>query len=175
MNRKILAMTSAVLFFAQALCSCVERTILSENTPAPSGSARPKKARCAIWFVKVNNQGNELVSVERIAPESHEMEYVVQELLSGPKQEESVNGLGSEIPLGTILLGIKEESADIELNLSKRFAASGGATSFQTRLDQLIRTVSPVADGKNVYLDIEGQRLTTTQGDGLEVKQPINK
>jgi hypothetical protein len=27
---------------------------------------------------------------------------------------------------------------------------------------------------EKVYLDIEGERLTRTVGDGLEVKQPLN-
>ena len=102
------------------------------------------------------------------------MAEAVQQLLSGPTETESEAGLSSEIPKGTTLLGVKRADGDVELNLSKDFASSGGGTSLETRIEQLSRTVSTLAGSQKVYLDIEGERLSATAGDGLEIKQPIN-
>lgn len=152
------------------LCACGGRAVLTEQ----SSIQAPATKKLKIWFVKVNNEGSELVGVERPASGSDQLESAVKELLNGPSPAEAQSGLGSEIPLGTILLGVKNDSDRIEVDLSRRFA-SGGATSFQVRLEQLGKTVGDAAQGKDVYLNVEGQRLTMTQGEGLEVKQPINK
>ena len=44
----------------------------------------------------------------------------------------------------------------------------------ETRLEQLSRTVADAAGQSKVFLSVEGQRLSTYAGEGLEVKQPIN-
>lgn len=96
----------------------------------------------------------------------------VSQLLQGPTKEEADSGLKSEVPAGTVLIGVEKKGNSVELNLSKRFA-SGGVDSIQTRLDQLTATVKDAAGPTKVYLDVEGQRLLTA-GEGLEVKQPLN-
>ena len=126
-----------------------------------------------IWFVKSNQGAMTLVPVHR-TQKFCSINMAMRELLDGPSAAESAHGLGSEIPRGTILLGIEEKAEGIELNLSKRFASSGGTSSIETRLEQLSRTVAPIAGKKPVYLNVEGRRLTMTPGEGIEVPQPIN-
>ncbi len=58
---------------------------------------------------------------------------------------------------GSVIIKSKD-GGQIELNLSRRFASGGGASSFETRMEQLRRTVSAVAGSKKVYLNIEGER-----------------
>lgn len=133
-----------------------------------------KFASSNVWFVKSKNGKINLVAVKRAALGKSQLETAVHELLDGPNSSESADGLGSEIPRGTLLLGVAERNDEVELNLSQRFATEGGIDSFQTRLEQLSRTVSS-ACRKPVYLDVEGKRLNMTQGEGIEVHQPINK
>lgn len=100
--------------------------------------------------------------------------FAVEELLQGPSSNEEHSGLGTEIPRGTILLGVERNGANVELNLSRRFATGGGASSFETRIEQLRRTVMTAADAP-VYLSVEGKRLNISEGEGIEIRQPLNR
>jgi spore germination protein GerM len=128
-----------------------------------------------VWFVKSKASGLEMVSVIRKASRQDLLQQSVQELLEGPDAEEERAGLGTEIPRGTILLGMSRKGNDIEINLSRRFAAGGGSTSFLARLDQLRKTVSAPAGSNDVYLSVEGKRLNVEEGEGIEIHQPINR
>lgn len=98
----------------------------------------------------------------------------MEELLEGPTAREENAGLGTEIPRGTILIDLKHNAKNVELNLSRRFASGGGTDSFETRLEQLRRTVASAAEAP-VYLNVEGKRLNVSEGEGIEIKQPINR
>lgn len=158
--------------------ACQNRTILhdvdtvSKMTNIDSVPDANKDVK--VWFVKMTNDELALTPVERNLGGGDHLANAVQQLLEGPSSSEASTGLASEIPRGTLLLGVKHEGEDIELNLSKRFASAGGGTSLETRIEQLRRTVTNLAGSRKVYLDIEGERLSTTTGDGLEIKQPIN-
>lgn len=128
----------------------------------------------SIWLVKSNATDMLLVPVSRKLGAAS-VQSAVKALLEGPYDEESKQGLGSEIPRGTVLLGVDENDKQIEINLSKRFASGGGTDSIETRLEQLSKTVRPIAGEKPVYLNVENKRLTMTPGEGIEVRQPINR
>ncbi len=126
-----------------------------------------------IYFAKKNGDELDLVAVHRPIRGDNRLNATLEELLRGPTPDEEKSGLLSEIPKGTILLGIKEKEGECEIDLSKRFS-TGSVSSMQTRLDQLIKTVTPLADDQKIYLDVEGKRLEASSFDGLEIKQPIN-
>lgn len=126
-----------------------------------------------IYFAKKNGEELELVAVHRPIRGDNRLNATLEELLRGPTPEEEKNGLLSEIPKGTILLGIKEKEGECEIDLSKRFS-TGSVSSMQTRLDQLTKTVTPLANDQKIFLDVEGKRLEASSFDGLEIKQPIN-
>jgi len=130
-----------------------------------------------LCFVKSDNGNLDLVQIKRRAGilRKNKLETAVRALLDGPTAEECATGLGSEIPRGTILLGMNEANGAIELNLSHRFSANGSGESIQTRVEQIARTVKSIESKEPVYLNVEGQRLTMTPGEGLEVHQPINQ
>lgn len=130
-----------------------------------------------LCFVKSEDGNLDLVKIKRKAGilRKNKLETAVRALLDGPTAEECASGLGSEIPRGTILLGMNEANGSIELNLSHRFSANGSGDSIQTRVEQIARTVKSIETKEPVYLNIEGQRLTMTPGEGLEVHQPINQ
>ncbi|MCW5822694.1 MAG: GerMN domain-containing protein [Cyanobacteria bacterium TGS_CYA1] len=132
-----------------------------------------KKDEVEIYFAKKNGEELELVAVHRPIRGDNQLKDTIEELLRGPTPEEEKSGLLSEIPKGTILLGIKDGEGETEIDLSKRFS-TGSISSMQTRLDQMTKTVSPLANEKKVYLDVEGKRLDASSFDGLEIKQPIN-
>ncbi|MBZ0185237.1 MAG: GerMN domain-containing protein [Candidatus Obscuribacterales bacterium] len=140
----------------------VEGSVLSHGKSVP------------VWFVRPKGEELELVSVSRPKFGKDAIQSSVELLLLGPDEKEIEKGIASEIPRGTILLSIERNEDGVDLNLSKRFSAGGGAVSMQARLDQLTKTIEAVAGGEKVYLSIEGDRLTASNLDGLEIKQPIN-
>jgi len=137
--------------------------------PTPTKSSNAVK----VWFLKEKGGTLHLVPVVRNVAGKDKMRECISELLYGPSRQEEQAGLGSEIPRGTVLIGVTQGDGRIELNLSRRFA-TGGEDSLSTRLQQLRRTVAGAAGNRKVFLDVEGKRLTEAGGEGLEVKQPIN-
>lgn len=134
----------------------------------------PRGKDLNVYFVKEVDGALDIVPISRPKYSNDALKSAVEELLQGPDDSETGKGIGTEIPRGTILLGIKRSGDNVELDLSKRFAAGGGPTSMETRLEQLSRTVKNVAGDVDVYVNIEGSRLTATNTDGLEIAQPID-
>jgi spore germination protein GerM len=130
------------------LGGCTGRTILhgSHKTPKPSARTASANKNISVWFVKPDDGNLSLVSVGRKPGSSDRLAAAVEELLEGPSPPEEKAGLGTEIPRGTILLGVK----------------------------QLRRTVDSAANTP-VYLSVEGKRMTISEGEGIEIRQPINR
>ena len=186
---KNLELVVVILSATLILAGCTGRTILLEDRCPPASGIKPvdggiackesvpshRDHKICVWFVRPSGSQLKLVGVDReINSNADAMSEAITCLLHGPEQSEKDNGLGTEIPGGTILLGVSNANDEIELNLSQRFSSGGEDTSLETRIEQLRRTVDPIADGKKVFLDIEGNRLSATSGEGLEVNQPIN-
>lgn len=154
------------------ISACSGRTILhgTKTSQAPG----PKTKKIAVWFVKPTDGESKLVSVNRQFLGKDPLSLAVEALLEGPTAHEENAGLGTEIPRGTILIGVTHSPTSIELNLSRRFASGGGTSSFETRIEQLRRTVASAADTP-VYLNVEGKRLNISEGEGIEIRQPINR
>jgi spore germination protein GerM len=171
-----------VLVAAVATGCTHQRLVLNDNPRAmSSGLMRdfsqhrfPGNAALQVCFVKPIGENLQYVSVPRPVGSGSQVKQAVSELLRGPDGPETKQGLASEIPRGTVLISVDEEPNKVELNLSKRFAQSGGMSSVEARLEQVRRTLSDITAGKKIYLDVEGNRLVEAGGEGLEVKQPIN-
>ncbi|PZM78080.1 MAG: hypothetical protein DKT66_27810 [Candidatus Melainabacteria bacterium] len=161
------------------LTGCAERKILTGSAvPQRQHAERAVQAELVgntaeVWFVKPGGENLELVKVSRKLNGKDKLEAAITELLHGPTGEEEGQGLATEIPKGTILLGVTPLDDDYEIDLSRRFAASGGGASMETRMEQLKRTVTSVVGARKVYLNVEGKRLVASS-DGLEIQQPIN-
>ncbi|MDZ4835404.1 MAG: GerMN domain-containing protein [Candidatus Melainabacteria bacterium] len=138
------------------------------------GEYVPRGKNLNVWFVKEEASNLELTAVSRPKTSNDALTCAVEELLQGPDRADANQGFGTEIPRGTILLGIKKNPGNVEINLSKRFASGGGPTSLETRLQQLARTVKDIEGDVDIFVNIEGERLTASSADGLEIAQPIN-
>jgi spore germination protein GerM len=178
-TRLIQIAVGALACSAIFLTGCAERKILTgvahphQNKAERSVQAEILGNSAEVWFVKPGTDNIELVKVSRKLVGRNKLEAALTELLRGPTGEEEAQGLASEIPKGTILLGVKPLDDDYEIDLSRRFNSGGGEASMQTRMEQLKRTVASVAGDKKVYLNVEGKRLVAA-AEGLEVQQPIN-
>lgn len=181
-ENKVLSVSTTVLLTVLVstvplLSGCSELPFLNGKTKksvSVEGVVQPSGKGMSVWFVKPNGENLELVAVKRSPFGDDQLESAVEQLLRGPDPDESEKGIATEIPRGTILLGVEREDGEVVINLSRRFASAGGPTSMETRLDQLSKTIEAVAGDEKVFLNVEGSRLTAASFDGLEIKQPIN-
>ena len=102
-------------------------------------------------------------------------DLAIEELLKGPNHEESVQGYYSEIPKGTRLLGVTEENGQVHINLSRQFVTGGGSNSQKQRAEELKRTILGMANGIEVMVEIEGEKLSALLGEGLEIPNPLEQ
>jgi spore germination protein GerM len=99
------------------------------------------------------------------------LEAVFQSLLAGPTE-----GTGSTtIPKGTKLESLKVENDGIHVNLSNEFTSGGGSTSMIGRVGQVVYTASTLNPNAKVYIEVNGKKLETLGGEGLEVEQPLTR
>lgn len=173
--RKSWSLALAGLFCALLpLTGCTQRTILTGNSSTADSTA-PENNQVIVWFVRTTEGGTRFVAVKRPQRGNDRLTAALHELLRGPSDKEIQQGLGSEIPRGTILLGVQHKKGNLEVDLSRRFASGGGSDTIEARLSQLQRTVESNDEKGDVYLNVEGERLTMTMGEGIEVPQPINR
>lgn len=149
--------------------------ILSDTDKSISEPPGKTASSATVYFVKMKDGEPDLVGVERRFDNRGTIEAAVKSLLVGPTPNEAASGFGSEIPRGTVLLGVHQAAEGVEVDLSRRFASGGGISSIETRLSQIASTLKSVAPEHDVYLNVEGKRLSMIGGEGIEVKQPINK
>jgi hypothetical protein len=95
-------------------------------------------------------------------------EWTLEQQLKGPTPSETKQGLYSEIPKGTRLLGVTETPKAVIINLSKEFATSGGSTSQQQRWQEFAATLKGLGYKKPMAIHIEGKPMTALGGEGLE-------
>ncbi len=81
----------------------------------------------------------------------------------------------SSIPKSTKLLSSNVKPNGIHINLSKEFMEGGGSSSMQARLAQIIYTATERNPNAQVWISVEGKKLESLGGEGIEVKQPITR
>jgi hypothetical protein len=80
----------------------------------------------------------------------------VNALLAGPTALESRNAISTAVPDGTQLLGLTIESGVATVNLSSEFASGGDANAAQTRIGQVVYTLTQFPSVKSVVVQVEG-------------------
>jgi hypothetical protein len=109
-------------------------------------------------------------AVRRELPEQTQtLNFAIKQLLTGPTPAEKVQGLYSEIPAGTKLLRLVQKNNQVTVDLTPMFVSGGGASSIQTRLNQVQKTVQANTSPKTkVSITINGQPMEYYGGEGLE-------
>jgi len=131
-----------------------------------------------IYFVKTKaeNEEPEIYVVKKKASNPKEkLEIAIKTLIEGPSSIDRVKGAYSAIPKETKILGIKEDANSYTINLSDDFEYGGGTTSMSARLKQLTKTALNASGGKDVYLEINGERVESLGGEGINVNQPLKE
>ena len=130
----------------------------------------------SVYFLKSNGEDVKLSSAKKeIKSDSDKFRVAMETLFSGPSGIEKITGVYSEIPPETKLLGIKEDDKSYTINISDDFEIGGGADSMKIRVKQLVTTATKAANGKDVYLEINGKRVEYVGGEGMMILQPLQR
>lgn len=152
--------------------------LLSSCSQSSENSGIGGAPKVTVYYTKASDDlGVILIPVLRKVTEGRSpYETALKELFLGPTiEEKEKQKLKSEIPEGSTLVDIKENSKSVQINISSQFMAGGGSESMQVRFRQLRETALNLAKGRPVYLYIDGQKAKTIGGEGLEIPQPFNK
>jgi spore germination protein GerM len=131
-----------------------------------------------VFFIGQNKSGEEVYKAvkRKYDPDidGAPINFAITTLVNGPKPEEVKLGVYSEIPVGTKLLNIVDNSDGVYINLSKHFELGGGTDSIYKRIFQLIKTAK-YNTNKPIYLLIENKLAEVVGGEGIMISQPLTE
>ncbi|MBR1425033.1 GerMN domain-containing protein [bacterium] len=130
-----------------------------------------------VYFIGKNEHNEEVYkAVKRVYNkdvDGSKIKFAIASLILGPKPEERQRGVYTEIPTGSEIININEQSDKVIVNLNSAYVNGGGADSLYKRLYQLIKTVK-LNSTLPVYLFIDGQKADVIGGEGIMLSQPLS-
>lgn len=130
-----------------------------------------------VYFIGKNEHNEEVYkAVKREYSQDvdgSKIRFAVNSLIRGPKPDERIRGVYTEVPLDAKVINISESDDKIIVNLNSAFVTGGGTESLYKRLYQLIKTVK-LNSNLPVYLYIDGQRADVVGGEGIMLSQPLS-
>ena len=96
-------------------------------------------------------------------------------LLEGPNDFERGYGLTTAVPEGTQLLGLSIEDGVAHVDLTSEFESGGGTRSLQTRLAQVVYTLTQFPTVKRVLFSLDGEPVEVIRGEGVVVDRPVGR
>jgi Immunoglobulin-like domain of bacterial spore germination/Sporulation and spore germination len=133
-------------------------------SPSPAGTVTYQ-----VWFTR----GTRLFPVKRTQTATRAVgTAALQALLSGPADQETASGVGTQVPPGVRLLGLSISNGVATVNLSGRFLSGGSAVSEFTRLGEVVLTIDQFASVSRVSLQLEGALVKPFSIDGRALHRP---
>ena len=134
--------------------------------------ARSRTSRSRSGF----SRDNGLVAVRRAhAPTQLVATAAMNALLEGPTPSERSAGLSSAVPLGTRLLGIAIHDGLATVDLTSEYQSGGGALSMQTRLGQVVCTLTQFPTVQKVRFRLDGTPVNVFSSEGIVLKNPVGR
>ena len=125
-----------------------------------------------MWF----SRDNGLIAVRRSHPPTQLVATAaVKALLDGPTAEERSAGLASAVPDGTRLLGIAIHNGLATVDLTSEYQSGGGALSMQTRLGQVVYTLTQFPTVQRVRFRLDGSPVNVFSSEGIVLDHPVGR
>jgi hypothetical protein len=99
----------------------------------------------------------------------------LESLLEGPDSFEEDYGLHTAIPDGTQLLGLEIDGSIARVDLTSEFESGGGSLSMQTRLAQVVYTITQFPTVKGVVFSLDGEPIDVLGGEGVLLDHPLTR
>jgi germination protein M len=126
----------------------------------------------AVWFA--NDDG--LFVTSRSQPATPRVgTAAVRALLAGPTAYERDYGLSTAIPEGTKLLGLAIADGVARVDLTSEFESGGGTLSMQTRLAQVVYTLTQFETVDRVTFSLDGEEVEVLGGEGIVIDHPLGR
>jgi hypothetical protein len=125
-----------------------------------------------VWLAR----GDGLVSViRRHAVTPAVATAAIGMLLKGPTAKERAAGLSSAIPAGTKLLGIALHDGVATIDLTHEYSSGGGAMSMQSRLGQVVYTLTQFPTIKRVLFNLDGTPVHVFSSEGIVLDHAVGR
>jgi hypothetical protein len=137
-------------------------TATATSSPVPSTTFE-------VWFTRSDHLFPIPWTVPRTLAVGH---AALEALLGGPPSGDVANGLGTQVPPGTRLLGLSISGDVATVNLSGAFLSGGSAVSEYTRLGQVVCTISQFPTVKGVSIQLDGRPIEPFDIQGAALHRP---
>ena len=97
------------------------------------------------------------------------------ELLAGPTTAEATDGLHSEVPTGTELLGVNLVDGLATVDLTSDAESGGGTMSMTARIEQIVFTATQFSNVDEVLFWLDGAPIDFFGGEGIVLDQPVDR
>jgi spore germination protein GerM len=172
-----LAIAGGALALTAAGCGSEQAVSLGKPRPATTTSSEPTGTvptllSLEVWFTR----GDKLVAVHRAhSPTQRVATAAVDALLAGPTAAEQASGLGSAVPDGTRLLGIAIRDGVATVDLTSEYQSGGGSSSMQTRLGQVVYTLTQFPTVQKVRFRLDGTPVNVFSSGGIVLDHPVGR
>jgi hypothetical protein len=141
------------------------------TTTEHTGSV-PSQLSLEVWFARDGS----LTAVRRMhAPTQLVATAAVTALLDGPTSQERGAGFTSAVPDDTRLLGIGIRDGVATVDLTSEYQSGGGALSMQTRLGQVVYTLTQFPTVQKVRFRLDGSPVNVFSSEGIVLDHPVGR
>ena len=148
-------------------------------TPAPTETPTPTSGPSGATSVKIYLfMDGKLVPVRRQVEETRAVgRAALNALFEGPTAEEAAASppLTTNVPEGTILLGLDIADGLATVDLSREFESGGGSASMFGRLAQVVYTLTQFPTVDRVAFQLDGEPVTVFSGEGIVLDGPSDR
>jgi hypothetical protein len=164
---------------AVALAGCGSGKAVSLGKPKtqtttgkePTGNV-PTLLSLEVWFTR----GDGLIAVRRThQPTPRVATAAIDGLLAGPTAAERASGVVSAVPSGTRLLGITIRGGVATVDLTSEYQSGGGSLSMQTRLGQVVYTLTQFPTVQKVRFRLGGTPVNVFSSEGIVLDHPVGR
>jgi hypothetical protein len=142
------------------------------TTQAPATTAaEAEPSQVLVYFLRDERLG----VAARIAETDGVGAEAVEALLEGPSETERDAGLATAVPEGTELLGLSIADGVATVDLSGAFAEGGGSLSMQSRVAQVVYTLTQFPSVERVAFRLDGEPVEAIGGEGVLVDPPVGR
>ena len=166
--------TSAALgaVLTALLAACGSGTSSQPASTSTTTSTSAQETAVSLYFMRADTLG---VADRQVPVTSTPEVAAMKALLGGPSPTERAAGLATNIPTGTVLLGLSINNGVAIANMNKTFESGGGSLSMMSRLAQVVYTLTQFSTVHDVTFQLDGTTVTTFGGEGLILTNPLGR
>jgi germination protein M len=146
-------------------------TTVTLEQPETEATGKPPMV-FQVWF----HRGEQLFAAQRsIDPTPAVGRAAMEDLLAGPPDAERLEGIQTQIPDGTELLGLTVDKGIASVDLTSEFESGGGSASMSMRLAQVVYTLTQFPTVKGVQFSLDGEPIEVLGGEGIVIDHPLTR